>query len=129
MLLDILHAIGVIVLCMLPFILSQSAVEKYGLYISLYMTAVILQWNVLDGACFLNRYETPKTHNNVVTLIQNGLSIKETYAVLLDFFTDFLFCLAAYVLANGYPHLQACIVMLTVIYFVAYKFKPLTIHE
>jgi hypothetical protein len=129
MLLDILHAIGVIVLCLLPVILPQSAVERYGLYISLYMTAVILQWNVLDGACFLNRYEKPKTHNNVVALIQKGLSIKDEDARVLDLVTDFLFCFVAYYLANGYPHLQACIIMLTVIYFVAYKFKPRPIHS
>ena len=123
---EIIHSIGTVCFILLPLFVSSAWIQRYGIYAAVFMTLVIAQWIVNQGECWMKSYEkNTNNHGTMAHVIVTTFNLSVNYSFMIQCVVDMLYCVSAFILASAHLGLQTLIIMLTIIFFIVYKAKPL----
>lgn len=119
---DIINHLHVIIYILLVFsylILPKNIINKYGIYISIYILFIIISWNICDGKCILTKFQHDNNiDSETINIIKKYTNFHNTTYKYLDILFDFLFSLSAFLLANKYKKIQLLILLNSLYYFI-----------
>lgn len=123
---EIVHSVSTICFILLPLFVSAAWIQQYGIYVAVFMTLAIAQWVVNQGECWMKSYETnTNQHGTMAHVIVTTLKLHVNNSFMIQCMVDMLYCVSAFILASAHLGLQTLIIVLTVIFFIVYKAKPL----
>lgn len=123
---EIIHSLGMVCFILLPLFVSAAWIQQYGIYPAVFMTLVITQWVVNQGECWMKSYEqNTNQYGTMAHVIVTTLKLNVNNSFMIQCVVDMLYCVSAFILASAHLGLQTLIIVLTIIFFIVYKAKPL----
>lgn len=112
----IVHSILYLLLVILPYIISKKTKQNIGIYLSWFMTMVIISW-LLFKKCLINNLEGDNInkYGSIITFINKFLKLDTgEYSYLISLIITLLYCYSAYYLADYNIYHQYFIIILTI---------------
>ena len=112
----VVHSILYLLLILLPYIVSIKIKNRWGIYLSWFMTMVIISWLIFKK-CLLNNLEGKDVneYGSMITFINRYLNIDTSkYNYLLSLGLTLLYCYSAYYFAGYNSYHQYFILLLTI---------------
>lgn len=113
----VVHSIFYLLLIILPYIVSIKMEKKLGIYLSWFMTIVIISWLVFKK-CLLNNLEGKDIdkYGSIITFLKRYLYIDiPKYSYLISLIFTLLYCYSAYYFSVYNLYHQYFIVLLTIL--------------
>ena len=115
---DSLHVLLFIILIFLPLITGKNFKKKYGIYVSYFMTFVILGWLFNNGKCLLpyeNKSDPKYKHGLTPVFLNEYLNLNPKYFKVTSTILGILYGVSAYNLGESSSLLQKFIVIITIV--------------
>ena len=112
----VVHSILYLLLIILPYIVSIKIKNKLGLYLSWFMTIIIISWLVFKK-CLINNLEGTDIdkYGSLITFLKRYLYTDiHKYSYLISLILTLLYCYSAYYFAGYNLYHQYVIVLLTI---------------
>ena len=115
---DILHVLFFIILIILPLVTDKRFKNKYGIYVSYFMTFVILGWLFNNGKCLLayeNKSDPKYKHGLTCMFLHEYINFNPRYFKVTSTILGILYGISAYYLGKSSSLLQNFIVVITIV--------------
>ena len=117
---DIIHVFLYLLLIITPYISSKKFLNIYGIYLSIFMTFVIIGWLLNKGQCILF-FKDSTTHDSnykyglTSAFLAEYLNFNKKYSKYSAMIFELLYVVSAYILANSNTMLKQIITISAII--------------